>query len=256
SLHFEQLCRDILQMIEARQEGIFHLDLRLRPDGNKGPLAVSLDRFKSYYSASGAAAAFERQVLIKLRWAAGDETLGRRIEAHRDRYVYSGEPWDRASAIHLRRRQIHEWVKPGTVNVKYSPGGIIDIEYAAQYLQVMYGRDRPELRTPNTLEALGRLHRARILSKQEHDRLHGAYLFLRRLIDGLRMVRGNARDLVLPESSSDEFKFLARRLGYHKRDWGRSAKALADDISRHMNDADRIFSGRFDPSRRRPSPTG
>ncbi|MBI3994405.1 MAG: hypothetical protein HY349_00370, partial [Nitrospirae bacterium] len=113
SLHFEQLCRDILQMIEARQEGIFHLDLRLRPDGNKGPLAVSLDRFRSYYTAEGEAAPFERQALVKLRRVAGDETLGRQIEAHRDRYVYSGEPWDRASAIHLRRRQIHEWVKPG-----------------------------------------------------------------------------------------------------------------------------------------------
>ncbi|HEY5593732.1 MAG TPA: hypothetical protein VIL61_01060 [Nitrospiria bacterium] len=257
SLYFERLCREIIRLIEARREGIFDIDLRLRPDGNKGPLAVSLDRFKTYYSASGDAAPFERQALIKLRWVAGDESLGRLMEAHRDRFVYGGAPWDRTAAIHLRRRQIHELVRPGTVNVKYSPGGIIDIEYTAQYLQIQHGRDQTAVRTPNTLEALEQLHRWGILSKKEHDRLREAYLFLRTLIDGLRIVRGNARDLLLPEAASDEFKFLARRLGYHERDWKKSAGVLARDIRRHMKNADRIFSGRFDPSRNRPpAPTG
>jgi len=245
SLYFERLCQEILRLIEARQEGIFHIDLRLRPDGTKGPLAVSLDRFRSYYDAVGEAASFERQALTKLRFIAGDPALGRAVEAHRDRFVYGSEPWDRASALHLRRRQIEERAKPGGVNVKYSPGGIIDIEYAAQYLQIQHGHDHPELRTPNTLEALDRLRHRQFLSHEDRDRLRDAYLFLRRLIDGLRMVRGNAEDLILPEESSDEFQFLARRLGYHEADWKKGARQLAKDVHRHMVNVQRFFSRRF-----------
>jgi glutamate-ammonia-ligase adenylyltransferase len=245
SLYFERLCQEILRLIEARQEGIFHIDLRLRPDGTKGPLAVSLDRFRSYYHPAGEAAPFERQALTKLRFVAGDPALGRAVEAHRDRFVYGSEPWDRASALHLRQRQIEERVQPGRVNVKYSPGGIIDIEYAAQYLQIRHGHDHPELRTPNTLEALDRLGRRHLLSKEERGRLRDAYLFLRRLIDGLRMVRGNAEDLILPEGSSDEFQFLARRLGYHEADWKMGARRLGNDIRRHMKIVQAFFSRRF-----------
>ena len=245
SLYFERLSQEILRLIEARQEGIFHIDLRLRPDGTKGPLAVSLDRFRSYYHAAGEAAPFERQALTKLRFIAGDPGLGRAIEAHRDRFVYGAEPWDRTSALHLRQRQLEERVKPGGVNVKYSPGGIIDIEYAAQYLQIQHGHDHPELRTPNTMEALDRLGRLRLLSKEEGDRLREAYLFLRRLIDGLRMVRGNAEDLILPEESSDEFQFLARRLGYHEADWKKGARRLAKDVHRHRMNVRAFFSRRF-----------
>ncbi|HUK55771.1 MAG TPA: hypothetical protein VLY20_03855 [Nitrospiria bacterium] len=248
SLYFERVCQEILRLIEARQEGIFHIDLRLRPDGSKGPLAVALERFRTYYHAAGEAAPFERQALIKLRRVAGEPSLGRQLEAHRDGFVYGAAPWDRDAAIRLRRRQIRELVAPGTVNVKYSPGGIIDIEYAAQYLQIEHGRDHPELRTPNTLEALDQLRRLRILAGDEHDRLREAYLFLRNLIDGLRMVRGNARDLILPDVASEEFKFLARRLGYHETGWEKSAGALDRDVRRHMKAVDRFFSGRFNPS--------
>lgn len=256
SLYFERLCREILRLIEARQEGIFHIDLRLRPDGTKGPLAVSLDRFRSYYHPAGEAAPFERQALTKLRFIAGDRSLGSAIEAHRDRFVYGDEPWDRAAALHLRQRQILERVRPGRVNVKYSAGGLIDIEYAAQYLQIRHGHDHPELRTPNTFEALHRLGRRRFLSGTDARGLREAYLFLRRLIDGLRMVRGNAEDLILPEESSDEFKFLARRLGYRGPNWKKGASLLAVDIHRHMSRVRRIFSRLFSFSGTGLSPTG
>lgn len=242
---FERLARELADFIEARQEGIFHIDLRLRPYGKAGPWAASIEPLKAYYSLHGEAAPFERQALIKLRWVAGDESLGREVEAHRDRFVYSGEPWDLKTALHLRRRQIRELAKPGKVNVKYSPGGIIDIEYAAQYLQIMHGKDHPELRTPTTVEALDRLGRWRIISHEERAQLREAYIFLRTLIDGLRMVRGNARDLVLPERASEEFQFLARRLGYRKQGWEEGARKLAEDIQCHRMNVDQFFKRRF-----------
>src|SRR5262249_8802025 len=139
--------------------------------------------------------------------------LSKKMEDQRDRFTYGPEPWDMAAALHLRSRQARELVRPGKVNVKYSHGGIIDIEYAAQYLQILNGREHRQLRTPNTLEALGALSKLGIIADADYYGLRQAYLFLRRLIDSLRIVRGDASDLVLPAVDSDEFKSLARRMG-------------------------------------------
>jgi len=209
-------------------------------------LASPLDQIERYYSVSGEAAPFERQALIKLRWVAGDEPLGREVEAHRDGFVYSDEAWDLDAAVDLRLRQISELVQPGTTNVKYGPGGVIDIEYAVQYLQVMHGKAHRVLRTPSTLEALDGLRRVGLISRKEREQLRESYLFLRALIDGLRIVRGHARDLVLPTPGSDDMKFLARRLGYSGSNWDREAARLETTIRRHMSTAHRFFATRFD----------
>jgi glutamate-ammonia-ligase adenylyltransferase len=245
-LFFEHLAQQIVEFIEAREKGIFHLDLRLRPHGKAGALATPFEQLANYYSVTGEAAPFERQALIKLRWVAGDEALGRRVEAQRDRFTYSHAPWDWENALHLRRRQTRELVKAGQINVKYSAGGIIDIEYAAQYLQLLHGKDHPELRVTNTLEALDQLRRLSVISAAEHDMLNAAYLFLRKLIDALRIVRGDASDLVLPEESSEEFKSLARRLGYREREWKKGAEKLAADIRQWMKKVNSYYVARFD----------
>ena len=245
-LFFERLAQQIVEFIEAREKGVFHIDLRLRPHGKAGALATPFERLENYYSENGEAAPFERQALIKLRLVAGDEALGRRVEACRDRFTYGGAPWDRENALHLRRRQTRELVEPGRVNVKYGPGGIIDIEYAAQYLQLLHGKDHPELRVTNTLEALDQLSRLRIVPEAEGETLRAAYLFLRNLIDALRIVRGDASDLVLPKEDSDEFKSLARRLGYRERDWKLGAEKLATDIRGRMKDVNSFYVARFD----------
>jgi [glutamine synthetase] adenylyltransferase / [glutamine synthetase]-adenylyl-L-tyrosine phosphorylase len=244
-LFFERLAQQVVEFIEAREKGVFHIDLRLRPHGKAGALATPFERLANYYSKNGEAAPFERQALIKLRWVAGDETLGRRVEECRDGFTYSGEPWDRENAMRLRRRQAEELVKPGRINVKYSRGGIIDIEYAAQYLQLIHGKGHPELRVTGTLEALDRLRGLNLISETESEMLRAAYLFLRTLIDALRIVRGDASDLDLPEEGSDEFKSLARRLGYRERDWKTGAAVLATDIQRWMKAVNSYYVERF-----------
>ncbi|MDE3119724.1 MAG: glutamine synthetase adenylyltransferase, partial [Nitrospirota bacterium] len=245
SEYFERLAQELLQWIEAKQEGIFHIDVRLRPHGGKGSLTNPLDEIASYYSDKGLAAPFERQALIKLRHVAGDAALGKQVEAHRDRFVYSGAPWDLATALDLRRQQLKQLVEPGTVNVKLSPGGVIDIEYAVQYLQVMHGHRHVSLRTPNTMQALAGLVECGIVSRQDGENLRKAYFFIRMLIDGLRMVRGNAKDLVLPPNDSDEFIFLARRVGYTTEDWQAGARHLQTDIEQHMGATKRFFEQMF-----------
>jgi glutamate-ammonia-ligase adenylyltransferase len=245
SEYFERLGHELLQWIEAKQEGIFHLDVRLRPHGGKGSLTNPFDEISSYYSEHGLAAPYERQSLIKLRHVAGDATLGKRVQEHRDSYVYSGKPWDIPTALDLRRQQLKQLVEPGTVNLKHSPGGIVDIEYAVQYLQIMHGHRLPILRTPNTMRALTALVDSGIVTRQDGENLRKAYLLIRMLIDGLRMVRGNAKDRVLPPSDSDEFVFLARRVGYTTDDWQAGARHLQTDIEHHMKQTREFFERTF-----------
>jgi glutamate-ammonia-ligase adenylyltransferase len=245
SEYFERLGAELLQWIEAKQEGIFHLDVRLRPHGGKGSLTNPFDEITSYYGDQGLAAPFERQSLIKLRHVAGDAALGKRVETHRDSYVYSGKPWDLRVALDLRRQQLKQLVERGTINLKHSHGGIVDIEYAVQYLQIMHGHRLPVLRTSNTMQALAALVDCGIVTRQDGETLRKAYFFIRMLIDGLRMVRGNAKDRVLPPVDSDEFVFLARRVGYTTDDWQAGARHLETDVQEHMGRVKEFFRRTF-----------
>ena len=213
--------------------------------GGKGSLANAFEEVCRYYSPTGLAVPFERQALIKLRYIAGDAALGHQLEAYRDSFVYGGDPWDLPTALELRKQQLKQLVEPGQVNVKYSQGGVIDIEYAVQYLQVMHGHDRPSLHTPNTLQALAALVEAGLVARTDGESLRKSYVFTRTLIDGLRMVRGNAKDLVLPPSGSEEFIFLARRVGYATDDWQAGARHLQSDIQQHMTLTKQFFERTF-----------
>ena len=134
---------------------------------------------------------------------------------------------------------------PGRFNVKYSHGALIEVEYSAQYLQVQHGRAHAELRTPSTLEALARLRGLGFLTEDEHRDLQDAYVFWRRVADGLRMVRGHARDLLLPEGGSEEMGFLARRLGYSGTSRHQAGAALDVEIRRHRERVSAFFTRRF-----------
>ena len=114
----------------------------------------------------------------------------------------------------MRERQVRNLVAGGSINVKFSPGGTVDAEYLVQVLQIRYGQELPELRLTNTLEAIDSLTRCLILSPEEHQQLQIAYIFLRRMVDSLRMVRGNTKDLTVPTEGSDEYAYLARRMGF------------------------------------------
>jgi glutamate-ammonia-ligase adenylyltransferase len=242
---FERLVQDLVETLEAREEGIFHIDLRLRPHGKKGPLASPLSLLRDYYRIGGDAHPFERQALVKLRFVAGDRALGGEIEALRDAYVWSGEPWDQAEALRLRERQVSELVPAGRFNVKLSRGGLVDVEYTAQYLQIQHGQAHAVLRTPRTQDALAALADLQILTRAEHEALRDGYLFWRQVADGLRMVRGQASDLLLPDEGSEELRLLARRLGYSGKDWAEAAARLDADVDRHRLGVQSVFDRRF-----------
>jgi glutamate-ammonia-ligase adenylyltransferase len=232
---YEKLVQDFVRVVRARREGIFEIDLQLRPYGKAGSLAVSLDSFGRYFAPDGPAWAYERQALVKLRPVAGNPGLGRRVARLRDTYVYSGEPFDATAMRAMRERQVRHLVTGGTFNLKYSPGGLVDVEYLVQGLQMTHGHTNRELRQANTREALAALARAGHLSPDDHTRLRKAHTFLRWLIDALRVVRGNARDVNVPPQGSEEFAFLTRRMRY-----GIDVTRLRDELIRYTADVQEI----------------
>jgi glutamate-ammonia-ligase adenylyltransferase len=224
---YQRLVETFRHVIRSRQEGVFQVDLRLRPYGRAGSLAVSLDAFAAYFGPEGAAWPYERQALVKLRPIAGNPDFGAELVELRDRLIYTGERFDVAAMRAMREKQLRQLVQGGTTNAKLSPGLLVDCEYLVQGLQITYGGRDPALRAVNTLDAIAALETHGLLSRDDGSQLRAAYIFQRDLIDALRIVRGHARDLTVPASESEEFVFLARRLGY-----GDKASRLLEDIER------------------------
>jgi [glutamine synthetase] adenylyltransferase / [glutamine synthetase]-adenylyl-L-tyrosine phosphorylase len=211
---YEKLVQNFVTAIRARREGIFQIDLQLRPYGSAGSLSVSLDAFRRYFAPGGPAWAYERQALVRLRPVAGNEDLGQGIARLRDEFVYTGETYNVTAMRAMRERQVRHLVKGGTFNPKFSPGGLVDVEYLIQGLQINYGRDLAAVRQTNTRQAMAALAEAGILSPEDYTNLRKAHTFLRWLIDSLRVVRGNAKDVTMPGETTEEFAFLARRMNY------------------------------------------
>lgn len=231
SVYFEKLVQMIIKTVRAKRQGIFEIDLRFRPFGNQGPLSNTLKQMEEYYSDGGQAWDFERQCLVRLRLVAGEPELGSRMISLRDRFVYSRKKLDFAELYRLRQRQQKEFVKPGTWNAKFSEGGLVEIEYHVQHLQILHGADDPGMRSTGTRDSLKALGKGGYISREEMESLLEAHDFYRRLINSLRILRGNARDLVVPERDSEEFLFLARRMGYPRG----SESSLAEDLVHHRS---------------------
>jgi glutamate-ammonia-ligase adenylyltransferase len=211
---FNHLVRETSTSIHAKKQGIFQVDLRLRPHGSSGPMACSLESFCRYYGPGGEAHPLERLALVRLRGIAGDRALGHQVERLRDEMVFTGQPLDLKALRAARQRQIDDRTRRGELNAKFSPGALLDLEYAVMLLQVTSAADNEQLRTPFIRDALQHLQETGMLQVEQTDRLVEAYEFLRRLINSLRMLRGSALDLFLPGMESDEYLHLARRMGY------------------------------------------
>jgi len=121
----------------------------------------------------------------------------------------------------MREEQVRQHVRPGTIHAKLSEGCLVDLEYSVQALQLSYGHQFESLQTENTLMGLTAAFEAKLVSELLWERASDAYRYFRQLIDCLRMVRGNARDLVVPDIKSDEGIQLGRRL----------AQIYADEVS-------------------------
>ncbi|MFM9960470.1 MAG: glutamine synthetase adenylyltransferase [Planctomycetaceae bacterium] len=226
----ERLVELFQQTIQAKRVGIFQIDLRLRPHGGAGNLAVSLEEFTRYFAADGPAWPFERQSLIKLRPIAGDVAFGETVLRRRDELLFGPFRWEVAPVRAMRERQVRQYVPAGMFHAKLSPGALVDVEYLVQLLQLSHGERHHSLRLPGTLDALAELAQENLIPKTAAESLRAAYLFFRRLIDALRMARGTVDDLTLPAADSEEFAGLARRMSITSTEMIRLAEQHAADI--------------------------
>ncbi len=245
SQFFEQLAQEASSFIRTKREGIFAVDLRLRPFGTQGPLATSADAFARYYGGkdpSGGAHPFELLALVRLRWIAGHAELGYHVERTRDQIVYEGpDTWldlDRLWDVWCRMKR-EKLTERGRLNAKYSTGALVDLEGAVELLQVRHARRAPQLRTPRISQAMEGLHRAGVLTANEYAAMRGAYDFFRKLINALRMLRGHARDLLLPPHDALELTHLARRMDYPAHD--EPARRMLDEFERHTAQVSAFF---------------
>lgn len=168
---------------------IFRIDLRLRPEGDSGPLARSLASYETYYVQWGQA--WERMMLIKARTVAGDQSLGAEFleMVQPFRYPRSVDEGFLREIGAMKDRIEQEVIKAGEIhrNVKLGRGGIREIEFVAQSLQVIHGGKVPFLQTPQTLAALQKLAEYHLLKRDETKGLEEAYCFLRDLEHRLQM---------------------------------------------------------------------
>lgn len=250
---FSLLVQEIRILIVARKDGIFELDLRLRPHGDAGPLATTVDSWVAYYGEDGGALEFESQALLKLRPIAATPGFASRVMGARDALVFGERKIGIDKTLLLRAKQIELKANnntdgTGLINAKYAPGGLVEIEYAVQFLQLQHGRRISSLREANTEKALEVLLAEGILSPEEFEKLYHGYVFLRRLINALRMVHGHSRDLWVPAQSTPEFQTLAKRMGYLPTARFQPDSQMAWDLKQTLRKVRSVFASRFQGS--------
>ncbi len=224
----------------TREGSAYRVDSRLRPGGSKGPLAQSVAAFEDHFERW--AEIWERQAYTKARVVAGDERLGRKICGLVQTFVYEKPfPEDLAQRIDaMRHRMEEERVKPGAdLHLKLGSGGIVEVEFIVQYLQLLHGRNRKAVQEPNTLCVLDALHREGMLSVEEYQGLRESYRFLRMVENRLRIVADLSVNTV-PRAPA-KLEKLARRLGYARKGDVPLGERFLQDFAAHTSRVHAIY---------------
>jgi glutamate-ammonia-ligase adenylyltransferase len=230
-------------LTEVTPEGyLYRVDLRLRPDGQAGPLVNSETSMRIYYENRGRP--WEFQAMLKARAIAGDIALGQRLLNTISGLVFNPSlPYTPLEDIARMREQITVSIpaRERSFNIKLMSGGIRDIEFTAQTFQLMHGHRHAELRTTNTVEALDQIRRLNLLKDWETDNFVAAYRFFRLVEHRLQMMH-QIKTHTVPESPR-EIELLARRvsegpLGTY------TADEFLETLSKHLNNV-RTFSDSF-----------
>lgn len=214
--YFIKLSEAISKLVghPAGEGAAYRVDLRLRPHGRDGALACSLDESLKYYSKS--AQAWERQALIRSRAAAGSSLLFSRFAAAVQPCIYRSDisVKDALASVRLAKQKIDRNVERSNAgfNVKLQRGGIREIEFIAQALQLAHGSRDEWLRVTHTLISLGRLADRNLIAEQERSELSEAYVFLRTLEHRLQLEHGLQTHTV-PQTEAQR-SLVARRMGF------------------------------------------
>ncbi|HVF21781.1 MAG TPA: hypothetical protein VM941_01845, partial [Pyrinomonadaceae bacterium] len=247
--YFVKLSETIARIVgQSGGEGAaYRVDLRLRPHGRDGALACSLVEATRYYMTS--AQDWERQALIRSRAAAGSPELFAQFKEAVTPHVFRPDVSVSLAleSVRLAKQKIdRQTEKKSGFNVKLGRGGIREIEFIAQALQLAHGGRDDWLRVPHTLVSLGRLADREFITQQERSELSEAYDFLRTLEHRLQMEHGLQTHTV-PES--DEARnLIAGRTGYT------DVRGFIADLTRHTRNVRRIYDRLFPEVLEEPKP--
>jgi [glutamine synthetase] adenylyltransferase / [glutamine synthetase]-adenylyl-L-tyrosine phosphorylase len=250
--YFTRLGQTLIRLLDARTaEGfVFRVDMRLRPLGEPGPLAMNFGAFEDYLQQHGRD--WERYAWVKARAITGIAHYGALYDNVVRPFVYrryldygvyeSLREMKAMIAREVERRELQG-------NVKLGPGGIREIEFIVQSQQLIRGGSEPGLRTPSLLTALPRLAGAKLLPPAAVAELATAYAFLRRVENRLQMAE-DAQTHALPEDAAGRAR-LAASMGF--ADWNACAAAL--DAERRAVTArfNAVVLGRGAPGHPRPA---
>ena len=255
--YFIKLAETIVKLVgQPSGEGAaYRVDLRLRPHGRDGALACSLNEATRYYREN--AQAWELQTLIRSRAAAGSVTLFSRFAKAVQEHVFRKDISVREAlaSVRLAKQKIDKHIErnSGGFNVKLNRGGIREIEFIAQALQLAHGGNDEWLRVAHTLISLGRLGERNLITEQERTELSNAYMFLRTLEHRLQMEHG-LQTHTLP-LAPEQKALVARRMKFS----GRSAteqldRALQSHTSKVSKAYERVFGAAAAESRAGSAP--
>jgi glutamate-ammonia-ligase adenylyltransferase len=240
--YFARLAQRIISVLTlVTSEGIvYKIDTQLRPSGNQGPLVTGLDVFERYHRES--AQPWERQSMTRARMICGPEKFLNMGQALIETLTYEPElPENLAAEIcRLRQRMEKEIARENDerINIKTGRGGMVDVEFICQYLQLVHGRQLTELRTQNTLEVLKKLHELKRLGDADSKVLIQGYKALRRLENKLRLLYDQSMNEL--NIGGTGLRHIARSLGYTK-DLRQPEEHLLADYHRITEDIRQVF---------------
>ena len=244
---FTRLASDVTRLIAGRDpEGqVFRVDLDLRPGGRDGELVIPLGAAVAYFR--NWADAWERQALIKARAAAGSPALGRRFIDLVEPLVYpeTPDPFLTMEMTAMKDRIDARLSSEGRseTDIKLGRGGIREIEFAVQALQMLHGGRDPWLRQANTLLALHRLAEKGLVGYAEYATLSEAYTFLRDLEHRLQL--GHDRQTATLPTDPAGLRILARRMRLGGAAPGDETSALAERLERHRSTVRAFYDSVF-----------
>lgn len=217
--YFAKLAQRIITTLTlvTREGFVYKIDTRLRPSGNQGPLVTSLRAFTRYHQET--AQSWERQAMTKARVVCGPPEFSTRLQALISTLAFERPVPDnlQAEIYRLRGRMEKEIARETQdhFNIKTGRGGMVDVEFITQYLQLRHAWQIKDLRRQNTLELLKVIADNGILPAADAEQLIEGYKFLRRLENRLRLLHDQSiNDL---PSESRGLRKMTRSLGYGKR---------------------------------------
>ncbi len=240
--YFSRLAQRIISVLTlVTKDGyVYQIDTRLRPSGNQGPLVTSLLAFNTYHNSS--AQPWERQALIKGRVVQTDSQLSAQMRSALEHQAYEAPlPENFGHEVARLRTRMEKEIgreRDDRFNIKTGRGGMVDVEFIAQYLQLLHGASNPELHVTNTVKALKNLNHAAILTNEEAQTLKDGYKFLRKLENMLRLIHDHSIH-ELPNDTKYLNK-LARHLGYD--DASQPEQALLTAYRTHTEGIREIFT--------------